>query len=181
MSQKVFAYGSNMCSGRFRDYRVSPEAAAQGALLTGYRLRFNKRSTLDGSGKANVEANEGSEIWGVVYSIRDGDLHTLDKGEGGYRRIQLRVRTMEHVNIDAWVYIAARPDNDPSLRPYTWYKRFFVEGAREHSLPPAYIAELEYIEAVSDPNAQREREKRALACQAKPRLLFPEGGTTRKR
>ena len=24
MSQNVFAYGSNMCSGRFRDYRVRP-------------------------------------------------------------------------------------------------------------------------------------------------------------
>jgi gamma-glutamylcyclotransferase (GGCT)/AIG2-like uncharacterized protein YtfP len=166
MSQMVFAYGSNMCSGRFRDYGVSSDAAAQGALLTGYRLRFNKRSTLDGSGKANAEANEGSEIWGVVYSIPEGDLHTLDQGEGGYRRVQLRVRTMQPVNIDAWVYIAARPDNDPTLRPYSWYKRFIVEGAREHSLPPAYIAELENIQALDDPNAQRERERRALACRA---------------
>ena len=28
MSQLVFAYGSNMCSGRFRAYRVHPEKSS---------------------------------------------------------------------------------------------------------------------------------------------------------
>lgn len=64
------------------------------------------------------------------------------------------------------MYIAKKPQHDPALRPYTWYKRFLVEGAREHSLPAEYIAELERIEAVPDTNEQRDREKRALACRA---------------
>jgi hypothetical protein len=29
-------------------------------------------------------------------------------------------------------------DSDPALRPYFWYKRFLVEGAREHSLPAEF-------------------------------------------
>src|SRR5208283_3782061 len=63
MSEKVFAYGSNMCSGRFRAYTVSPEGEGRAALLRAYRLVFNKRSQ-DGSGKANVEPHEPSHVWG---------------------------------------------------------------------------------------------------------------------
>jgi cation transport regulator ChaC len=80
MSEKVFGYGSNMCSGRFRAYAVSPEGEGRAALLPAYRLVFNKRSQ-DGSGKANVEPHESSHVWGVLYTIPDADLETLDRGE----------------------------------------------------------------------------------------------------
>src|SRR5258708_31632498 len=92
MSELVFAYGSNMCSGRLRDYGLSPEAPGTGALLAGYHLLFNKHST-DGSGKANVEVRETSHVWGVLYAIPDTDLQTLDAGEVDYRRMRLPIRT----------------------------------------------------------------------------------------
>lgn len=133
---------------RFRDYKIVPEVPGRAGLLFGYRLVFNKKRTIDNSGKANVERREGSDVWGVLYTIPDGDLHTLDEGEGGYHREQLSVGLPDNTNTDAWVYIATRPTHDAGLRPYTWYKRFLVEGAREHSLPPEYIAELKRIEAV---------------------------------
>jgi len=142
---------------------VFPESGGRAAVLPGYCLLFNKRSTTDGSGKANVEVREGSHVWGVLYAIPDGDLHTLDEGEGGYHRVRLSVRLTDNTNTDAWVYVASKPRNDPALRPYTWYKRFLVEGAREHSLPPLYIADLELIEAVQDSDARRDGDKRALA------------------
>jgi hypothetical protein len=165
MSELVFAYGSNMCSGRFRDYGVSPEAPGTSALLAGYHLLFNKQST-DGSGKANVEMREGSHVWGVLYSIPDADLPTLDAWEVGYHRVPLPVHLPDNGDSQAWVYIASTPNNDHVLRPYTWYKRFLVEGAREHSLPVEYFAELENIAAVQDANAARDRRKRVLACGA---------------
>jgi cation transport regulator ChaC len=165
MSEQIFAYGSNMCSGRFRDYGVRSEGAGRGALLVGYRLRFNKQST-DGSGKANVEAHEGSQVCGVLYSVPDADLKLLDDGEVGYHRLRLRVRTGDNVDEESWVYVATTPSNEPSLPPYTWYKRFIVEGAREHHLPDEYVASLENIEAVQDANSVRDRRKRELACQA---------------
>ena len=165
MSHIVFAYGSNMCSGRFCDYGVHPEGVGWVALLTGYRLLFNKPST-DGSGKANLEQCEGSQVWGVLYSIPDAELAVLDEGEVGYHRVRLPVATPEGPQHEAWVYLASRLSNDAGLHPYTWYKRFLVEGAREHALPPDYIAALESIEAVEDANRGRDRRKRALACQA---------------
>jgi hypothetical protein len=168
MSQQVFAFGSNMCSGRFRAYGVSPEGTGRAAVLPGHHLLFNKKSTDDKSGKANVAAHAGSEVWGVLYTIPDADLETLDKGEGGYRRVRLSLRLTDNTNTGAWVYIAKKPRDDAALRPYTWYKRFLVEGAREHALPAEYIAELENIVAEQDADAARDRRKRALACQAQP-------------
>jgi len=166
MSEKVFAYGSNMCSGRFRAYAVSPETSGSSALLPAYRLLFNKRSQ-DGSGKANVEPHDGGQVWGVLYTIPDADLATLDRGEGtGYHRARMPVRINGNEMTEAWVYLASRPSNDTSPRPYSWYKRFLVEGAREHSLPAQYIATLENIEAVHDTDGARDQQRRALACEA---------------
>ena len=166
MGEKVFAYGSNMCSGRFCAYEVSPQGAGCAALLSEYRLLFNKKSQKDGSGKANVEPHPGGQVWGVLYTIPNQDLMTLDAGEGGYYRTTLPVRTIDGGITDAWVYLASKLSNDPTLRPYAWYKRFLVEGAREHSILPEYILELERIEAVQDTNQQRDRDKRALGCGA---------------
>jgi hypothetical protein len=83
------------------------------------------------------------------------------------------VRTLSKVNVAAWVYVATKPRNDPILRPYTWYKRFLVEGSHEHSLPEEYIAALERIEATEDVNKQRDNEKRALNCGAAGSALYP--------
>lgn len=166
MSEQVFAFGSNMCSGRFRAYGVSPEGTGCAAVLPSHRLLFNKKSTDDKSGKANVAAHVGSDVWGVLYIVPDADLDKLDKGEGGYRRVRLSLRLTDNTSTDAWVYVAKKPENDPTLRPFTWYKRFLVEGAREHSLPENYIADLESIDAVADTDERRDQEKRALACRA---------------
>ena len=86
MSKPVFAYGSNMCSGRFRAYRIQPEQTGRAAVLSGYRLVFDNES-IDRSGKANLEPHGGSETWGVIYLIPDTDLQKLDDGEVGYHRM----------------------------------------------------------------------------------------------
>lgn len=164
LSHTVFAYGSNMCSGRFRDYNIHPEGAGRSAFLAGYRLLFNKPSR-DNSGKANVEKYEGSGVWGVRYFIPDTDLDVLDEGEVGYHRVQLPVTTPDGEQDEAWVYLASCPSDDVQLRPYTWYKRFLVEGAREHSLPADYIAMLESIDAMQDADQRRDRRNRTLECQ----------------
>jgi gamma-glutamylcyclotransferase len=146
MSQAVLAYGCNMCSGRFRQYKVTPEGQGRAAALTGYRLRFNKKSKTDGSGKANVERDAGSQIWGVLYTISERELQLLDEGEIGYNRVRVPVQ-IDGAETEAWVYIASRPDRDPSLKPYSWYNRFLGEGAREHRIPVEYLAGLEQIAA----------------------------------
>lgn len=74
----------------------------QAAFLQNHRLRFNKKSWKDGSGKANVEAYAGKGVWGVLYTIRDVDLQTLDAGEGeGYCRKKMRVSTGDGAPMEA--------------------------------------------------------------------------------
>lgn len=163
MSARIFTYGSNMCLGRFLNYNVHPEAPGERARLDGYVLRFNKWST-DQSGKANVELRDGGVVWGVLYSIPDAELAILNRGEGGYTPIQHPV-ARDAGPVDAWVYVATRPSDDATLRPYSWYKRFVVEGARSHGLPQDYIKVLEAFEDLDDESPERDREKRLLTCE----------------
>jgi len=153
-----------MCSGRLRDYKVYP-ISSYVAKLTGYDLCFDKRS-IDGSGKANIvpSKNTDSEIWGVIYEIRDTDLDKLDQGEKGYYRSNIVVLTKDGSTVKAWAYIAQENFITKGLKPYMWYKRFLVEGAREHGLPEDYIGTLTVVDAVNDTNVSRDRGKRALPC-----------------
>jgi hypothetical protein len=166
MTTLIFAYGSNMCRGRLLDYNVHPVGPGQPAELRGYVLRLNKVGRRAGhrSGKGNVEQCAGETVWGVLYSIPEDELPALDTGEGdGYRRVQLPVESSAGP-VDAWAHVATKPSNDPSLRPYGWYKRFIVEGARSHGLPADYIAKLEAIDAVDDPDLAWDQNRRSLTC-----------------
>ena len=162
MSERVFAYGSNMCSGRFRAYGVSPEGRGVPAVLAGHKLLFNKKSD-DESGKANVELTPNSKVWGVLYTISDADLALLARKEVGYVKRKETV-TVGDAALDAWVFVAAEPSAAP-LPPYSWYRRSLVEGAREHGLPATYTDALETIDATEDSDLERDRRNRALKCE----------------
>lgn len=155
-----FAYGSNMCSGRLVR-RVPSAVPLFVAALRGYRLRFHKRSN-DGSGKANAfrTDNENDVIWGVVFRLVEGEKPQLDEAEGlslGYVEEWIDVADELGNAHSALVYLAAASHINDSLQPYTWYKRFVVEGARQHSLPEPYVAALEREGAIEDQNRKRTR------------------------
>lgn len=162
MTSLVFAYGSNMCSGRFRDYKVKPIGPGRAAKLERFSLSFKKRST-DKSGKATVSPCSSAYVWGVLYEIPTDELVTLDNGERGYIRDTVTV-LVEDSTVTAWMYVAERPDESAQLLPYSWYKRFLVEGAREHGLPSEYIERLEAINDRMDSKPERHRERMSLLC-----------------
>ncbi|WP_419806345.1 gamma-glutamylcyclotransferase family protein [Terriglobus sp.] len=164
MTSFVFAYGSNMCSGRFRAYNMTPLGSGRAAMLDGYVLRFNKQNT-DGSGKATIFQSPGNPLWGVLYEVPTADVSMLDGGEQGYGR-EIAIVLVEDQPVTAWLYIAKRPVTTTRLHPYSWYKRLIVEGAREHTLPPDYIARLEAIEDHLDPNQTRHAQRMSLLCSA---------------
>jgi gamma-glutamylcyclotransferase len=165
MSEHVFAYGSNMCSTRLREYGVSPDGPGRPACLVGYRLNFNKKSR-DGSGKANLEPDPVAEVWGVLYLVPAAQLRSLDRGEGsGYERQCMVVRTSSGEEVNAWVYVALQFSAMQALRPYEWYKHLLVEGAREHILPGSYLESLEAIDAVPDPHKERAAKRSRIQCR----------------
>jgi hypothetical protein len=144
----------------------APSAQAKGiGYIDGYDLRFHKRST-DGSGKADAfrTGRVGDRVWGVVFELSDADFQALDKAEGagqGYQRVSLDVSTPRGCLIPgasvvpACAYLATACAIDTSVQPYTWYKRYVVAGAREHPLPDDYVAKLESVVAVEDPDPKR--------------------------
>lgn len=141
-----FAYGSNMCSERLRS-RITSLNIVGRASLKDRKVVFNKRSK-DGSGKANLVESPGSVVWGVLYEINVQDLYTLDKIEGGYERITVRVQKPDGSEVEAVTYVSEDLTNDS--RPYKWYKKLLLSGAREHNLPQDYIAYLEGFPVMSE-------------------------------
>ncbi|AFQ52201.1 gamma-glutamylcyclotransferase family protein [Burkholderia cepacia] len=151
-----FAYGSNMSAERLAARTPSARVVATG-FLPGYRLVFDKISRKDGSGKCDCEKTDARDdrVHGVLYAIEVTDRHALDKAEGagtGYDPCEVDVETENGV-LKAVTYIAT--NKQPGLLPYHWYKRHVLTGARQAHLPAEYIAGLEQVESVEDPDSAR--------------------------
>jgi len=136
----VFAYGSNMHPERMLS-RV-PGAVARGrARLAGHRLVLNKRGG-DGSAKANLAPDAEGQVWGVVWELAAEAVVELDRHEGGYRRVLLRVEA-DGDELEVEAYLSERLTDDPL--PFDWYLAHLVRGARAHGLPEAYVTWLESL------------------------------------
>ncbi|MYL25128.1 gamma-glutamylcyclotransferase [Halomonas alkaliantarctica] len=163
-----FAYGSNMSTHRLAA-RIPARFMAT-ALLPGYRLAFHQRSG-DGSGKCDiVPASTQAAVYGVIWDVASHHKPTLDQYEGlghAYEETWLTVSDLassQQYEVQAYVgKITAH-----GMRPYGWYKHHVLAGAREHSLPLAYIRALERIEAFNDPDAERHAREMALHGVSEP-------------
>jgi gamma-glutamylcyclotransferase len=146
MSIYYFAYGSNMLSKRMRS-RI-PDAEIVGiAFLSSWKFVWDKISK-DNSAKANLMAEQGNKVWGILYRLPDAKLDDLDKVEGGYQRINVIGEQVDGNKIPAVTYISDNRAAD--LLPFDWYKKIVLEGAQEHSLPPGYISAIMKVESIPD-------------------------------
>jgi hypothetical protein len=126
-------------------------------------LSFCKRS-VDGSAKATLVPALGSRAFGAVYRIDESEKALLDRAEGlgqGYDELWQGLPLSEGV-VRSFLYAAADDYVDRSLKPYHWYKELVLAGARFHDLPAAYIAGIEAIDSVDDPNPDRRAKNEAL-------------------
>jgi cation transport regulator ChaC len=159
-----FAYGSNMSTARLR--KRMPSCKPLGvATLPGHALRFHKRSR-DMSGKCNAFASgNNNSVIGVLFSFDPAERAKLDEAEGigaGYEHEMVTVINENGRRRKVLTYVATPDYIDDGLKPYAWYKDFVLAGAREHGLPPEYIAEyIQSVEAIEDPNKTREKKQRA--------------------
>jgi cation transport regulator ChaC len=144
-----FAYGANMHDSAFRGWRGMHPLEWRPGRVRGYRLRFNLEGHPRGrAAPANLFADPGAEIWGVLYKITRRDLIRLDATEGvpwsRYRPLWLNTEDISGNTLRAATYIARgnKDDGKPSLR----YITLLREGARAHGLPEYYIQCLEQVE-----------------------------------
>lgn len=144
-----FAYGSNLDTSQMEERKVRIQEARI-ALLKDYRLAFNKRAD-DGSVKANVVRQPGSEVWGVAYLCSPKELNQLDGWEGvsggHYERSQVEVMTDAGDLIQAITYVAGAKFICPEGQPTEKYLGYIVSGAEEHGLPDEYIEHVKSVAA----------------------------------
>ncbi len=78
-----FAYGANMHDSAFRERRRMRPAEWRAGRIEKFRLCFNLEGRPKGkAAPANICADPGSEVWGVLYRITRRDLVRLNASEG---------------------------------------------------------------------------------------------------
>ena len=144
-----FAYGSNMNWEQMQRRCPSAQFVCV-ACLKNYRFAIARHSRLRNCGTANIFADAGSEVWGIVYDLSEQDLTILDGFEDGYRREKVFVLAAGDTqsSVEVLVYIAEREDNVPLPNPE--YKRLIVAGARHWNISEFYCSMLEKIQANTD-------------------------------
>jgi hypothetical protein len=123
--------------------RIEP-VAVRTARLHGFELCFDIPVGPGARGVANLRTAEGAHVWGVAYLLTQEQHEHLDRTEGVpnglYRRISVELFTDEGVLVAETLISESR---DAARLPSHRYLELLREGAREHSLPDAWLAVLE--------------------------------------
>ena len=160
-----FAYGSNMSERRLQK-RVDSATVVGTGILKDYCLTFRKLSK-DGSGKCTIECSESHKVYGVLFEIKKDQEGKLDAAEGlckGYTDITVDIKiieTREPEKYKCGETVCAKTYYGTNLKPsapkpYTWYKKHVLVGAKEQNLPQRYIDCLKSFDAVKDCCKKRE-------------------------
>ena len=165
-----FAYGSNLHPLRLKARVPSAEFSGTG-VLKGRRLAIHKRSWKDGSGKCDVpEAGSFEQVHGALFQISAADRSTLAGIEGvgkGYEELAVRIESACGA-VDAYLFRAQTDFIDPTLRPFDWYKALVLAGAVFHRFPEDYVAAIESVPSIVDPDEDRALENLATVKMINP-------------
>jgi len=159
-----FAYGSNLHPVRLTE-RV-PSTTFVGAVeLAHHDLAFHKKSH-DGSGKCNLlhTGAESDRAHGAIYQLDPEHKALLDMYEGkgsGYMDSPLMVQHQGQ-NYSCFTYLAQPSHVVDHLQPYHWYKKLVLLGARYCQFPDSYLAAIESVKSIDDPDESRRKEHDVL-------------------
>jgi gamma-glutamylcyclotransferase len=147
-----FAYGSNLCRATFVERRGMQPLAAVPARLDGFRLTFDLPVGPGERGVANLLADPAASVWGVCYQLEPAACDALDRTEGVhlgyYGRHAVETEALDGRRLPAFAYLGER--RVAGRKPSARYLGLILAGAREHGLPPHWIATLERLELAVD-------------------------------
>lgn len=133
----VFAYGSNLDEAQMQ--ARCPSARVLGrAQLVGHALVFGGHSGRQGGAVASVVRNAGQAVDGLLYTLSEIDLRTLDRFEGTpwvYERVTRVVTTAHGVQQRAFVYVLSTRRPAP-LRPAPSYLAVILLAYARHRFDP---------------------------------------------
>lgn len=125
-----FAYGSNMNPARLEARIGAPRRALSGR-LDGWRLCFDKRSSVAGISHANVQPEAGAIVEGVLYELLNiGQLLEMDPYEGRPQEYERHLMTLDTAEGPraGWVYVAQPDRVDARCRPAREYLVHLLAG-----------------------------------------------------
>nr|XP_046273464.1 gamma-glutamylcyclotransferase a [Scatophagus argus]XP_046273465.1 gamma-glutamylcyclotransferase a [Scatophagus argus] len=144
-----FAFGSNLLKERLQLANPSAIFYTTGRLKD-YELNFglwekHAESTWHG-GVATIESHPGSEVWGVIWTLSNENLASLDNQEGvtlgKYSPLVVAVET-EKGQMLCRTY---QMNNFHACPPSPQYKQVVCLGAEQNGLPKEYLKRLEAIQ-----------------------------------
>jgi len=146
-----FAYGSNLIPEQIQTRCTKPEVVAV-ARLPGHRVGFFGYSKVWDGAVETVYADQGADVWGVVYRLTIGDSNRLDSwqdvrldGTGSYFHYPAVVYDAEGTGHLVLLY--KKETLGEPLPPARPYLDRILEGAKVRGLPEPYIASLGTITA----------------------------------
>ena len=126
-----FAYGRNMRIEAF-EAKYSSAKAQKLVLAKGWDLTFDKTSiTNKGSVVSDIVEAPSLKVFGILYTIGNLDFQELDKQEGGYERIGIRVTDLDGNDYEAVTYTVIDKKNFLDEVPKTTYVNELVKGLKD--------------------------------------------------
>lgn len=137
-----FAYGSNMATRRLIVPDRCPDARAIGAgSLEGWSIEFSKPSRIWSGHAAGIRVETAATTWGVLWELSPREWDALLASEGpAYEPVDLVVSAGAGPCTARTFRV--RDDRREPGAPSRAYLAVLLVGAREHHLPPAYVAHL---------------------------------------
>ncbi len=109
------------------------------ARLPGHRLDFTHFSTRWQGGTADIVPEPASVVLGLVYEMGDGDFAKLDRFEGGYERVSLRVEDDAGAVHEVTSYSVR---DKGRFAPHEIYLGKILRESERLGFPAAHVAEL---------------------------------------
>ena len=128
---KYFGYGSNMDLQRIKARGVNIYNLERGT-LENWRIVFNLiDEDIVGSGFANIEPHDKSNVEGVIYLIDEVSVISLDKFEDypiDYSKEILKVKDENNQYVECLAYVGQLGRLRPELRPTRSYLQHILNG-----------------------------------------------------
>ena len=110
------------------------------ARLRGHRLDFTYLSASRWKGgTADIVPDAAATVWGLVYTMGDGDFAKLDRWEGGYDRVVMQVEDDAGERHEVTTYSVR---DKGSFRPREKYLGKILREGERLGFPGEYVAAL---------------------------------------
>ncbi|XP_041664130.1 gamma-glutamylcyclotransferase a [Cheilinus undulatus] len=144
-----FAFGSNLLRERLQLANPSAVFVTTGRLKD-YELNFGQwEQHVDNywhGGVATIQSHPGSEVWGVIWTLSDENLQSLDEqegvGQGQYSPLKVSVDTDKGLMLCRTYQM----NNFHPCPPSPQYKEVVCLGAEQNGLPVEYLEKLKTIQ-----------------------------------